>query len=128
MKLRCVPYSVSLAHAEDRALRRLRVALDLRTPADVMRALIRAAHAEVCPQGELDADLQAAQGERDARALGATQARELRATRGRKRVKLVVRECRRQRCRTEFEVPVHNRGQKFCCRTCYDKWRAAGAV
>lgn len=118
MRLRSVPFSFSLAYVEERALARIRSALDADTATETLRALIHTAHGELCPDLEVDAALQALATAR------AQVVRELH--RGRKPVKRepVLRLCKRPRCGKQFAVPQDNKAQKFCCRGCYDAHRA----
>lgn len=118
MKLRSVPFSLTFAFDEVRALSRLRAALDVPSDTDVLRALVRAAHAEVCPDVDTDAALEAVHAERVERS------KTRRSPRRRLKRPPTVRHCAWARCGQEFAVPPDNRAQKFCSRECSHKGRS----
>jgi hypothetical protein len=113
MRLSTVPFSLTMSLSEGRALRRMRSALRLASETDTLRAILHAAHAELCPDPEVDADLALVAAERAARAARAPKKRT-----PRKKPKPVVRACAWRKCGQEFTVPWDNKAQKYCCRAC----------
>lgn len=101
---------------EERALRRIRRAIGALTDADAIRAMIHKAHADVCPDKEIDTDLADVALRRPGRSVrGSRKPRKRSRAPGRGR-----RAC--EICLASFDVFADNPLQRFCSRPCSHEW------